>query len=272
MRRLTLYISILVLARIWCGASDSPKTPAPAMASVHAGAASSLALSPGVLEVRTQPGVSSSHVLSMSNLTGSRLGFVLEAFDVAVRDGKGVVIRAGETQGGIARSAVFSPATIELDPGETGQVRVTLTVPADPKVRAVAAIFRGQTAVRGGGGVMMVGSLGTLITYNLSAQVKVRAGAPTITRQTEKTNLVMSEQLENDGQEPAIPKGTLAILKSSGELIGRVAIPAHRLLPGEKFNCEVEYPHSLRPGKYRAMMSIQQEGGVQSSGLEFEVE
>lgn len=225
-----------------------------------------------MLRKRGQPGVSSSHVLSMSNLTGSRLGFVLEAYDIVVRDGKRVFVRAGETEGGIARSAVFTPPTIELSPGEIGQVRVTLTIPADPRVRAVAAIFRGQTAIQGGGGVMMIGSLGTLITYNLSAQVKVRAGAPTITPQTDKTNLVVSEQLENDGQEPAIPKGTLAILKSSGELIGRVVIQPHRLLPGEKFKCEVEYPHSLRPGKYRAMMSIQQEGGVQSSGLEFEVE
>ena len=119
---------------------------------------------------------------------------------------------------------------------------------------------------------MFTGSLGALITYTLSPDVRVKAGTPTITPQTDNKNLVVSEQLENDGQEPAIPRGTLAILKSSGELVGRVTIPAHRLLPGEKFDCAVEYPHTLRSGKYRAMMSIQHEGGVQSSGLEFQVE
>ena len=74
---------------------------------------------------------------------------------------------------------------------------------------------------------MVTGSLGTLITYNLSAKVNIRAGAPAVSPQTDNANLIVSQPLENDGQEPAIPKGTLAILKSSGELIGRVAIQSH---------------------------------------------
>ncbi|HEY6250374.1 MAG TPA: hypothetical protein VI685_10470, partial [Candidatus Angelobacter sp.] len=64
---------------------------------------------------------------------------------------------------------------------------------------------------------------------------------------------------------------TLAILRSSGELVGRVAIQPHRLLPGEEYNCAAEYPHNLQPGKYRAMVSIQHEGGVQTGTIEFQV-
>ena len=251
-------ISMVFLTGVFCSAAQQQAGP-------------SLALSPGVIQVKAQPGVSSSHVMTMTNLTGTRFRFVLEAFDVVTREGKRVFIAAGETEGGIARSAVFDPPAIELNPGEAGNVKVTLTIPADPKVRAVVAIFHGQTALPGNGGLMVTGSLGTLITYNLSARMDIRAGAPTVSPQTENANLMVSEQLENDGQEPAIPKGTLAVLKSSGELIGRVPIQPHRLLPGEKFNCEVEYPHSLRSGKYRAMMSIQHEGGVQTSSIEFQV-
>jgi hypothetical protein len=132
-------------------------------------------------------------------------------------------------------------------------------------------MFRGQTALPGKGTLLVTGSLGTLITYNLSPHVDIRAGSPTISPQTDNANLIVSQPLENDGQEPVIPKGTLAILKSSGELVGRVAIPPHRLLPGEAFDCEVEYPHSLRPGQYRAMLSIQHEGGVQTSSAQFEI-
>ncbi|SRR6266436_538514 len=251
-------ISMLFLTGVFCSGAQQLAGP-------------SLALSPGVIQVKAQPGISSSHVMTMTNLTGTRFRFVLEAFDVVTREGKRVFIAAGETEGGIARSAVFDPPAIELNPGEAGNVKVTLTIPADPKVRAVVAIFHGQTALPGNGALMVTGSLGTLITYNLSARIDIRAGAPTVSPQTENANLMVSQQLENDGQEPAIPKGTLAVLKSSGELIGRVAIQPHRLLPGEKFNCEVEYPHSLRSGKYRAMMSIQHEGGVQTSSIEFQV-
>jgi hypothetical protein len=232
----------------------------------------SLALSPGVIMVKAQPGASSTHPMTITNLTYNRFKFVLEAYDVVIRDGKRAFVPAGETEGGIARSAVFEPSTVELNPGESAIVNVTLTVPAEPSVRAVVAIFHGQTALQGKGTVMFTGSLGTLITYNLSEKINVRLGAPTISPQTEDSNLAVGEEVRNVGQEPVVPKGTVAILKSSGGLVGRVAIQPHRLLPGERFDCSVEYPHSLRPGKYRAMVSLEHEGGVQTSSVEFEVQ
>ena len=45
----------------------------------------------------------------------------------------------------------------------------------------------------------------------------------------------------------------------------------HRLLPGETFDCAAEYLHTLSPGSYRAMMSLEYEGGVQTRSVEFEV-
>jgi hypothetical protein len=266
MQRRVLYISTLLLAGIFSSAADAPKKPEQVQPTTG-----TLALSPGAIDVRAQPGVSNTQVMTMTNLTSVRFRFVLEAFDVVTRDGKRVFVAAGETEGGIARSAVFDPPAIELNPGEAGQVKVTLTIPAQPKVRAVVAIFHGQTGLPGKGTLMVTGSLGMLITYNLSTKIDIRAGAPVVSPQTDNSNLMVSQQLENDGKEPAVPKGTLAILKSSGELIGRVAIQPHRLLPGERFNCEMEYPHSLRAGKYRAMMSIQHEGGVQTSSIEFQI-
>jgi hypothetical protein len=266
MQRIMLCISTLLLAGICSSAADAPKKPEQPQPT-----AGTLALSPGAIDVKALPGASNTQIMTMTNLTGTRFRFVMEAFDVVTRDGKRAFVPAGETEGGIAHSAIFTPPAIELNPGETGQVKVTLTIPAEPKVRAVVAIFHGQTGLPGKGTLLITGSLGMLITYNLSAKIDVRASAPVISPQTDNSNLIVSEQLENDGTEPVIPKGTLAILKSSGELIGRVAIQPHRLLPGERFNCEVEYPHSLRSGKYRAMMSIQHDGGVQTSSVEFQI-
>jgi hypothetical protein len=266
MQRKVLCISTLLLASIFSSAADAPKKPEQAQPTTG-----TLALSPGAIEVKTQPGLSNTQVMTMTNLTGTRFRFVLEALDVVTRDGKRVFVPSGETEGGIARSAVFDPPAIALNPGEAGQVKVTLTIPPEPKVRAVVAIFHSQNELPGKGTLMVTGSLGMLITYNLSTKIGIRAGAPVVSPQSDNSNLLVSQQLENDGKEPAVPKGTLAILKSSGELIGRVAIQPHRLLPGEKFNCEVEYPHSLRAGKYRAMISIQHEGGVQTSSIEFQI-
>src|SRR5437899_1072640 len=110
--------------------------------------------------IKTQPGGSSTHALTISNLMYNKCSFVMEAFDVVVRDGTRVFVPAGETVGGIARSAIFSPPFIELNPGESALVKITLTVPPEPAVRAVAAIFHGQTALPGNDKLMITGSLG----------------------------------------------------------------------------------------------------------------
>ena len=233
--------------------------------------ATSLALSPAVIMIRAKPGASSTHPLTITNLTNNKCRFVMEAFDVVVQGGKRVFVPAGETFGGIARSAIFNPPTLEMSPGESAQVKITLTVPPEPAVRAVAAIFHGQTALPGNGKLMVTGSLGTLITYSLSDKIAVRTGAPTVKPQTETSNLSLSEVLENFGREPVVIKGTLAILKNSGQLIGRVTIESHRLLPGEKFDSVVEYPNIIHRGQYRAMISFVHEGGVQTSNVEFQV-
>ena len=85
------------------------------------------------------------------------------------------------------------------------------------------------------------------------------------------SSLTVSGHLDNNGREPVVTHGTLAVLRSSGQLIGRVAIESHRLLPGEKFDCAAEYPHNLSPGRYRAMMSLDYEGGVLTRSVEFDV-
>src|SRR5579864_8466394 len=108
----------------------------------------SLTLSPGVIMVKAQPGASSTHPMTITNLTYNKFRFVLEAYDVVIRDGKRAFVPAGETEGGIARSAVFEPPSVELNPGESAIVNVTLTVPAEPRVRAVVTIFHGRTALQ----------------------------------------------------------------------------------------------------------------------------
>lgn len=272
MRQFLLFVFAWLQAGMPCAAAPLPQGPNTQTVGQPSPAVASLALSPAVIMVKAQAGASSTHPMSITNLTYNRTRFVMEAFDVVVRNGNRVFVPAGETEGGIARSAIFDPPMLEVNPGESAQVKITLTVPPGPKVRAVAAIFHGQTALGSKGELMVTGSLGTLITYNLSEEAEVHAGALKVSAQTESSNLTVLEELENVGREPVIPKGTLAILRSSGELVGRVAIEAHRLLPGEKFKFTAEYPHAIRAGQYRAMMSFEYGSVVQTNSIELRVQ
>jgi hypothetical protein len=219
--------------------------------------------------LQVKPGQNTTQTLTISNQTVAQVVFELQAFDVVVREGKRVFVPAGETEGGIAETAVFTPRMLMLEPGEAGSVRVTVTVPERPAVRAIVALFQGKTVVAINRGVGMVGSLGSLVTFTLSNQFHVESQPLAIMNVTASENLSLSERVTNTGSEPVIPKGALAILNSAGILVGKVPIAPQRLLPGEQLDFKVNYPTPLKPGQYRALMSLKHEGGMFTNSLDF---
>jgi hypothetical protein len=270
-----------------CAASIAAQNPVPAgalLSKARAGTAaaaipqadsrpqSSLALSPAVIMLNAQAGQSTTQKLTISNLTPSSFDFSLEAMDVAVRDGKRVFVTARELPGSIAGTAIFSPATLHVPAGASSTVMITVTVPHHPATRAIVAIFRSKTVMQGTGGVAMSASMGTLLTFTLSKSFLLKSSGVRFEGTSEGAELMISEGVMNTGDEPAVAKGIVAILRSSGSLVGKVPIEGGRLLPGESLQFKTEYPSTLKAGKYRALISLEHEGGVLTTASEFEIQ
>lgn len=235
-------------------------------------AAPSLTISPGVIMVEAQPGQGTTQEVSISNLTPVEFTFNLEAMDVAVRDGKRVFVPAGEMPGSIARTAVFSPSSVTVPPGGSATVQVTVTIPENPAMRAIVAIFRSSTKVRASNGFAMTASLGALMTFNLSKTVQIEGSALHFDGTSQGNNLVVSQSVTNTGNEPVVCKGVVAILNSTGKLVGKAPVEAMRLLPGERLDFKAEYPSALQSGKYRALMTLEHDGAVLTTSSEFEIQ
>jgi hypothetical protein len=218
---------------------------------------SGISLSPSVVALSGQPGQSHRQTLRLTNHTSRELAFRLEAQDVMTEDGRRLFIAAGERPGSVAATAVFSPKEIVIAPGAIGAAEVTITMPRGSAVRGVAAIFRGQTVVGSQSGVAMTASLGSLITFTLSDNVKLEAAAPEVSQQTETGNLGVSKLVTNTGTEPVIASGAVAILNATGALVGKVPVEPQRLMPGERLPFGVEFPTTLAPGRYRAVLSLE---------------
>ena len=218
---------------------------------------SGISLSPSVVMLTGQAGQAHRQTLRLTNHTSRELAFRLEAQDVVADEGRRAFVAAGERPGSIAATAVFSPKEIVIAPGAVGTADVTLTMSPGSSIRGVAAIFRGQTVIGSQRGVAMTASLGSLITFTLSGETRIEAGAAHVSEQTETRNLAVTEWVTNVGTEPVVASGAAALLNDAGALIGKIPVEPQRLMPGERLAFKAEYPELLAPGRYRAILSLE---------------
>jgi hypothetical protein len=232
----------------------------------------SISLSPAVIMAKGSFGQGLTQTLTMSNQTGMDFVFELVAEDVIVKNRQRTYVPAGEAPGSIAATAVFSQKTVLVKANSAVSVDVHLTIPQKTDIRAVVAMFRGTDRLpTSSGSVGMTASLGTLITFNLSENVRLEPEAVRVAPATSSTNMTISQFIANQGSEPALPEGAAAILNQKGSLVGRATFAPQRLLPGERLEFTAEYPDQLQPGSYRVLCSFQFEGKTLTSAGDFQV-
>ena len=252
-------------------ATIQAQNAAPPIGPINRPQQASIAISPAVIMVHCKPGQSTTQTLTLTNGMSGELRFDVEAQDVVVREGKRVFLPAGQIPSSMAAGIVAAPAYILVPPGKSGSVTVTLTVPPDPSQRAVVVILKGKFPDPAKYSVSFGASLGALFTFNLSDNVKVVAGPINTTPQTETANLSLSQELENTGTEPVVPKGVVAFLDERGKRVAGAKFDTHRLLPGERLVFAATSPAMLQPGHYRVMASFDCEGQVVTNVGEFSV-
>jgi hypothetical protein len=215
-------------------------------------AAQSLTLSPAVVPLGGRPGQSTTQRLTLHNGTAYKLSFALVARDVLVRGGKRVFVDAGDVAGSIAATAVFSRQGLTVGPGQEGSVSVTLTLPARSRHRAVVVLFQGRTLIDGRATM----SLGSLLTFDLSGRLSVSPGALKVESPTASANANVQIPVLNDGTEPAIVRGAVALIGAGGAMVGKLALEQRRLLPGERTTLRADYSGRLASGVYRVVATV----------------
>jgi hypothetical protein len=233
----------------------------------QAGEDGTLSLSPAVVMLQGDHGQSTRQTFTLTNGTSRPFSFDLVASDVIVRDGKRVLVDAGSIAGSIAGTAVFSQKHVDVPPGQSAAVAVTLTLAPAAEHRAVVVTFRGTNTVMSGN-VPMTASLGSLMTFTLSGQRELSAGELSVRPQSAAKNLAVAQSCRNSGTEPFVAKGVMAIVDAWGALVGRESLEPRRLLPGEQTELGGEYPGELASGTYRVVVTYDYEGGTLTKSAE----
>jgi hypothetical protein len=266
----------IILLGISVCASAQVAQPAPAPLQppqVPAAEKPSISLSPAVVMAKGGFGQGLTQTLTLTNQTARDFAFDMVAEDVVIKDGKRIFVAAGETPNSIAATAVFTQKTVLVKPYSSLSVDVRLTLPAQTNIRGVVAMFRGTDKLPSStGAVGMTASLGALITFNVTDNVKLQPEAVHVTPASESANMKIAQWISNSGAEPVLPEGAAAVLNSAGALVGKATFDPQRLLPGERLEFSAEYPGELPPGNYRALCSFQFEGKTITSEAAFEVQ
>jgi hypothetical protein len=229
-----------------------------------------LSLSPAVVMLRGSHGQSTTQVLTLLNGTSRPFSFDLVAQDVVIRDGQRVFVDAGSIAGSIAATAVFSQKHVEVAPGATAAVSVTVTLPPATTQRAIVAMFRGTNTVMSGN-VPMSASLATLLTFSVTDDLALTASPLSVRPQSASSNLGFKHSCTNSGGEPVVAKGVMAVLDARGALVGKSALRPHRFLPGESAELGGEYPGELEAGRYRVVVTYDYEGRTLNSSADVEI-
>lgn len=229
-----------------------------------------LSLTPAVVMLRGDHGQSTTQTLTLTNTTSRTFSFDLVAQDVVTAGGKRTFVEAGSIAGSIAATAVFSPKHVDVPPGQTVTAAVTVTLPPATSQRAIVALFRGTNKVMSGN-VPIVASLGALMTFQVSDTIELTAGPLAVRTQSATANLGITNACSNQGSEPLVAKGLMAVLDEKGTLVGKSALEPRRLLPGESTEITGEYGGELDPGKYRVFVTYDYEGKTLTKSAEIEV-
>jgi hypothetical protein len=219
-----------------------------------------LTLSPSVVALKGRVGQTTTQTLTLTNATKLDLAFDLEAQDVVVEGGKRVFVRAGDSAGGIAETAVFAPRVLLLPAGRIRTVSITVTLPPEASNRAIVALFRGTTKIPTGD-TGATASIGTLMTFTLSDHFSLAQAAPLVViPQSATRNAAFEQVLVNDGTEPIVPRGIAVILNAAGAIVGKAPFDSPRSLPGERVTSRSEYAGELAAGTYRILVTFEFEG------------
>lgn len=235
-----------------------------------AGEDGTLSLSPAVVMLHGDHGQSTTQTLTLRNGTSRAFSFDLVAQDVVIRDGKRVFVEPGSIAGSIAGTAVFTQKHVEVKPGETVAVDVTVTLTPGTSQRAILALFRGTNTVMSGN-VPMSASLGTLLTFSVTDDLKLSAAPIAAHPQTSSSNLAFTQSCTNSGREPFVAKGVMAVLDARGTLVGKSELQPHRFLPGETGTLGGEFAGELSAGRYKLFVTYDYDGRTLSDSAEVEV-
>jgi P pilus assembly chaperone PapD len=217
----------------------------------------SVTVSPIRVEHLVNQGEDGTDTISVTNdgTASTRLQVSIEDWTMT-KDGNPVFTKEGNNPYSCSAWIQINPTDFRIEPGQTTEVRYTVTVPEgieDCGYRA-AIIFETVPEVTVGEkskGVSLRGRIATIL-YEMVGKPELKCHANSLKANIKKDGADFILALQNTGRAHIRTKGSITIKDSNGENVFNLEVPDVPVLPESERNITVNYDKVIPKGKYTA--------------------
>jgi len=224
-----------------------------------------LSVTPAVIDEKALPRDIFSEVITVTNVTSSKIDVYPIVNNVDVADGKREFLNRADVdlKNSLANWIQISRGSVELGPGESHEFPVTINVnlKAQPdKHHALISFMWGGSRAYAEKNVKL--GVSTAVNIEVIENVKERLQLGTFTSRElyfTTPDVSFSYNLENIGNKDLVPKGEVRIYDRKGREVG--AVPANIdgaiIAPSEMGEIASAWTATKKFGKYKAMLDIE---------------
>jgi P pilus assembly chaperone PapD len=217
----------------------------------------SVTVSPIRVEHLVSQGEEGTDTISVTNdgTTSTRLQVSIEDWSLTL-DGNPIFVKQGNNPYSCSGWIQINPTDFRVEPGQTTEVRYTVTVPqgiADGGYRA-AVIFETVPEVTVGEktkGVSLRGRIATIL-YEMVGKPDLKCFANNLKANIKKDGADFILALQNTGKAHVRTKGSITVTDSNGDNTFKLEVPDVPVLPESERNIMISYDKVIPKGKYTA--------------------
>jgi hypothetical protein len=228
-----------------------------------------LDVTPAKLELSVPPGTAGWNIpITIRNSSGGMVHIVSSMSDFSVtRGGDYAFERAGSRAYSLLRWASINPREFDLDPGNTQQVRMTLSVPKTSQLSGEYAgiIFFQTRPTRHANTVAVSVRIATKIYATIPGTVKLDGAISKMSSAGGSADRVYRVLFANRGNAHVYCSGQVVVQKDN-QVIERIAMPRDMLVERGGDRLIEVTGKRLPPGKYLAIAMIDYGGKTMTGG------
>ncbi len=240
-------------------------------------------VAPVILEFTAEPSNSQTKTLTISNYFNQRRAFNLSLGDFdRKQNGQKFFKPSGQMERSCAEWITINPSFVEVNPNESKEVKVTITVPSGEKSTKWAMIYvkaaKEQSAFGAdkgfSGGLVISPTIGIQVYQSPGSNTNAKASLTKISEITQPTDpqRKLLVGVNNSGDKNLKCRMYLLIANLSDATERKSPGISFQILPGRQQDVELLIPSDLKPGKYSIAAILDYGKGHDLEGIQTEIE